>query len=608
MAALGSIPTRFAKVTATDPVPPPEWALLERLLIRTMDRAAVAFVERYTRPDGTLVWRDEWPGMDGSDDGYESFHNFPLFYALGGGEEVHQLARKEWNAVTWQFTQYGQVYHEFDAYYDWMHHGESSLYLYHLGLADPTVHQDRWRALRFAGMYLGEDPEAANWDAERRLIRSPINGSKGPRFEMSGEDWVTHRPVLADYPPPYDDIPGVPGPKADWNDDATFATILGFLNERMARGDVPLNLTATSLMANAYLYTGDEKYRAWILDYVGAWWERARANGGICPDNVGLSGAIGECMGGKWWGGYYGWRWPHGSFNILEPALIGAMNAALVSGDLSWLDFPRSQLDLLWNLGREEDGLWKTPHRHGDGGWYDYRPPDPRLNVQLWSFSMEEQDRERLARFPGMGDWGRVHGGRDKGDQAHAAPWLCFAHGDYPDYPETILRANYAEMCRRLDVMRGDNGDPREWDVHHWQQINPVTCEALVQLTLGAPQPIYHGGLLHCRLRYFDPERRRPGLPAGVAALIERVGPLGVMLRLVNTDALEGHRVLLQAGAFGEHRFTEVHRLDAAGRPVGEGTGVHASVFEVGLGPAVGIALRIGMERFVNRPSYALPW
>ena len=342
-AALAATPT----LVVDSPMPPPAWALLERHLFAVMDRAAVQFVARYTRPDGTLVWRDEWPGMDGSDDAYESFGNFPLYYVLGGSEEVHRLSRHEWNALTWQFTEYGQVHNEFDAYYDWMHHGESSLYLYYFGLADPNAHQDRRRALRFAGMYLGEDPEAPNWDPEHKLIRSPINGSRGPRHEMSAVDWVTHRPVLANYLTPYEDIPGVDPVQADWNDDAVFARILEALNARMARGDVPLNLTATSLIANAYLYTGAEKYRRWIVDYVNAWRERTEANGGICPDNVGLSGAIGEYMGGKWWGGYYGWRWPHGSLNILESTLIAACNAALVTGDLAFLDFPRSQLDLL---------------------------------------------------------------------------------------------------------------------------------------------------------------------------------------------------------------------------------------------------------------------
>ena len=228
------------QVSLTRRGPAPRWALLQRRLLSEMSAAAEAFAARYTRPDGTLVWRGEWPGMDGSDDGYESFGSFPLLYALGGSERVHALSRRLWNAVTWQFTGYGQVHREFDAYYDWMHHGESSQYIYYFGLADPEAHQDRERALRFAAMYIGEDPEAENWDAERRMIRSPINGSRGPRFHMTAEDWSTHRPVLANYLSPYEDVAGLDGSdpfaKADWNDDAAFEEILRLMNERMVRG------------------------------------------------------------------------------------------------------------------------------------------------------------------------------------------------------------------------------------------------------------------------------------------------------------------------------------------------------------------------------------
>lgn len=38
------------------------------------------------------------------------------------------------------------------------------------------------------------------------MIRSPINGSKGPRFENSWDDWATVRGVLADYPAPFEDL------------------------------------------------------------------------------------------------------------------------------------------------------------------------------------------------------------------------------------------------------------------------------------------------------------------------------------------------------------------------------------------------------------------
>ena len=79
--------------------------------------------------------------------------------------------------------------------------------------------------------------------------------------------------------------------------------------------------------------------------------------------------------------------------------------------------------------------------------------------------------------------------------------------------------------------------------------------EALLQLTCGGPQTIYHGGLLHVRLRYYDADEARPGLPAEVAALVSQVTATTTTVELVNTSPLHARRVILQAGAFGEHRF-----------------------------------------------------
>ena len=605
--------------TVSGAAPPPAWALRQRDLLARMNDAGAFFVRRYTREDGELVWRDEWPGMDGSDDGYESFFNFPLFYALGGSEEIHRLSRFEWDAVTRQFTRYGQVHNEFDGYYDWMHHGESNQYLYYFGLADPTVEKDRNRALRFAGMYNGEDPEADNYDPDRKLIRSPITGSRGPRYENSAEDWVTHRPVLANYPPPFEDLPGVSGPTADWNDDAIFDRILRLMNERMMRGDVPLNLTATSLLAHAFLYTGEPKYQQWVLDYTEAWMRRMEANGGIVPDNIGPDGKIGELMDDKWWGGYYGWRWPHGFNHLLEPILIAAANALLLTGDPAWLDFPRSQIDRIYELGHDESGRRVAPHRHGDSGWYDYRPMNPTCAIHLWALSQDAADRERVERLRGDEDWAAVAEHRGKGEYNHAAPWYAFIQGEFPDYPARILAWTHGELLRRLDAIRRDDGDPAEWDVHHWQDLNPVATEALTQLTLGCPMTLYHGGLLHSPLRYFDGAARRPGLPPDVSALVERVEGSGVTLRLVNGNPLMAREVTLQAGAFGEHRFTQCRTLSVTASASTHYAGntpqssdsedeMDARHLTLQLEPGAAAYLRLGLRRYAGTPSYARPW
>ena len=49
---------------------------------------------------------------------------------------------------------------------------------------------------------------------------------------------------------------------------------------------------------------------------------------------------------------------------------------------------------------------------------------------------------------------------------------------------------------------------------------NPAATESLVQLMWGALLPGREGGLLNARLRYFDPERRRAGVPEDVVVMV----------------------------------------------------------------------------------------
>jgi hypothetical protein len=128
-----------------------------------------------------------------------------------------------------------------------------------------------------------------------------------------------------------------------------------------------------------------------------------------------------------------------------------------------------------------------------------------------------------------------------------------------------------------------------------------VVLEGLVQLLLGGPNHVYHGGLLHTRLFYFDPLRKRPGLPPDVAALVDRVTPDGLSVQLVNLHPTEPREVILQAGAFGEHRFELVRQKE-------QSTTVDGKRLRVHLCPGARSRLDVGMTRFANRPSYAPPW
>ena len=150
------------------------------------------------------------------------------------------------------------------------------------------------------------------------------------------------------------------------------------------------------LMASAFFYTGDEIYRTWIEEYVGTWMERIAANDGIMPDNIGPNGKIGEHRQGQWWGGFYGWAARSGH-NMMTSALTVAAEAALlVTGERRYLDLLRSQLDMLLERAREEEGRVVVPYKHTDAGWEDFRAMRPLAPVHLWAASMESGDWQRL--------------------------------------------------------------------------------------------------------------------------------------------------------------------------------------------------------------------
>jgi hypothetical protein len=106
-----------------------------------------------------------------------------------------------------------------------------------------------------------------------------------------------------------------------------------------------------------------------------------------------------------------------------------------------------------------------------------------------------------------------------------------------------------------------------------------------------------------------------------VAVLVSQVSAEGIELRLVNLSPQHERRLVLQAGAFGEHQFlsvraglrtsdfpgrhTDYAAPDLATEPVT--LPVDANAFTVELPPATQVTLAIALKRFANIPSYRLP-
>ncbi len=121
---------------------------------------------------------------------------------------------------------------------------------------------------------------------------------------------------------------------------------------------------------------------------------------------------------------------------------------------------------------------------------------------------------------------------------------------------ETLAYLRHEEPEDTYDPRGTETIDPARVDLknvpeYHWMTVTPVTTEALIQLMLGGSQIQYNGGMLHTRVRYFDPDAERPGLPPDVAALVTKVEADRTVLELVNLSPFDTRRIIVQSGMFG---------------------------------------------------------
>jgi hypothetical protein len=134
---------------------------------------------------------------------------------------------------------------------------------------------------------------------------------------------------------------------------------------------------------------------------------------------------------------------------------------------------------------------------------------------------------------------------------------------------------------------------------------------SLLQLTQGAlhlarppwsaTSPNQGGAPLHARLRYFDPKRRRAGLPEDVAALIDSMSADRTGVTLVNLSPSVPREVIVQGGAYGEHRIESI-------RDAKRLLQVHGRCFTVRLEPGCGARFEITMNRYASAPTLKFPW
>ncbi len=601
-----AVRAQVPSISVDTPMPPPEWALLERALLDANSRAVEEFAGQYMDARGYLRHTMRWGTLDGPDDAIETYYNWTLLHALGGSDRVLELYRKgleghlaqygELRTTLTKLAENGAYEREFITQSDWFHTGEGMRGFLLYGLSHPHDPVFVDRMTRFAGMYMGRDPLSPNYDPEKKLIKSIWTGSQGPMLHKATTyDWVG------------DPVPGTfhilhsPDGRGGMLDlEEWYPRMLAHCEEYLdSVGDNPLNMGATLLGLNAFALTGESEYRDWVVEYIDAWRERTAKTGGMIPSNVGLDGEPGGEYGGQWWKGTYGWNFTIFDGEIRQighrntvtaGAWPGFSNAYLLTGDTKYIDVLRKQLDLLYEHKRVEDGRTLLPQMYGDPRgykhdgepeFYRYTPnlyTDLLTKVYLWS--MDRRDLERIPAEEG---------------------WIAFLEGKDPGHPERALRRDLEVVRSNAQQMRRDPTSPDTRLADWLLGMVPPQTDNLTELMTGG---YLRGGklwALHARLRYFDPVRRRAGVPPDVGALVERLTADSVTFTLVNLDPVEAREVVVQAGAYAEHQLTGVSQN-------GRAADLDADAVTVRLAPGAGSTLTLTMKRYANPPTLSQPW
>lgn len=323
-------------------------------------------------------------------------------------------------------------YKDWSAQFDYFHHEEGHSAFVHQGLCEPNDPKLRERSRTYAAMYMGDDPEAENYDKENRLMRSLFTGSRGPLMrKATGLDWAGDKLVLPDdggygFRRPGEggrvvDVPELlaarDGFAVGHHEESYQQMIDHFVEYTDVVGDHPLNIGTTAQVLLAYMLHGDQKYADHVVDYIDAWAERTAANGGIVPSNVGLDGTIGGETEGRWWGGAYGW-----GFNCVNPVtgervwrnyagrrtFYGFGNAMLLTGDMKYVHIWRGVLDTVnANTRIAADGSSQWPGAYGafpgeEPGWNNWQDTPFSLGAEMvWWWTQDDRD----LRWAGDSPW-----------------------------------------------------------------------------------------------------------------------------------------------------------------------------------------------------------
>jgi hypothetical protein len=290
-------------------------------------------------------------------------------------------------------------------------------------------------------------------------------------------------------------------------------------------------------------------------------------------------------------------------------------NAYLLTGDQEYINTLRRQLDNFYVNKKIIDGIEMIPKNYGihinrdepkkinvfdrkgeklyipDGkgveGWYNWTPDlfiSNLIDIYLWS--MDRKDLERIQKNE----------------------WISFLEGKNPDFPAESFRSQLGFIRKQMEDIRNDQTTP-DTRLADWAlEFEPSGFWPPSESNLNKMLRLLMGGnisgrvwSLHTRVRYFDADKHRAGLPDDVAALVTKIEQGITWVTLVNTNQVESRSLFVQTGSYGEHQCLSVTTN-------GVEYAVNNRYFKVKLDPGTGAELVISATRYTNQPTVAFPW
>ena len=287
-------------VSVDTPMPAPAWAKLERELLTIHGRLAEQWDRAYLRADGTTdVQFIHGGGTHAPDDFFEGIWQLPLACALGAPEATVETYWRAWKGSLKQCTAHGLFVNEMAKYLDWHHNGEHYEGFWLLALCIPDDPEYRRLSLKYASFYDGSDPGVPNYDPKAKVICSMNSGGAGPVVNCRIGHWVEDEDIvsaagdgtkegvrkrldqmkrqldvlLAELPKP--------GPNAGTAKKSPESREVTELRQAINQvefwsmwldcaDDGPVNLVTTCFGTNAFLLTGDAKYKRRTMEYIDA--------------------------------------------------------------------------------------------------------------------------------------------------------------------------------------------------------------------------------------------------------------------------------------------------------------------------------------------------